>query len=391
MNAKPNEPHDLAKVSRRTLTVVAVVIAGTMAGLFLLGLGLRHARIATRESMAREIRDQPPVVLVVHPSATQQSFELTLPADVRAYAATALYARTNGYLASWTTDIGARVRQGDLLATLSAPDTDAQLEQAEAAQRQMAATSELSAATDARYRGLIDTQGVTQEQLDQFDSARQQAAANLAAATATVDRLKALVAFERITAPFDGVVTARNYDTGALISATNTAPGQELFDVADEDRLRVFVNVPQADALLVKVDQPVALVLERNFPGHRFTGVVKRSAGALDPVTRTLRTELDFRNDDPAGRILPGMYGEAVFTLHRDRPVLTIPTSALLFETEGKEVAIVGPGNRIHFQKVVLGTDFGTEIEVSSGLDADAEVVANPGEELAEGIVVSPR
>jgi RND family efflux transporter MFP subunit len=231
---------------------------------------------------------------------------------------------------------------------------------------------------------------VTQQQLDQFHSSSQQSAANVAAAAATVDRMKALVGFEKIVAPFDGVVTARNYDDGALISASNIAPGQELFDVAEDDRLRVFVNVPQAYARLVKFNQPVALALERNFPGHKFAGVVQRSAGVLDPVTRTLRTELDFKNDDPAGRILPGMYGEAVFTLQRDQPVLTIPTSALLFEAEGKEVAIVDSDNKIHFQKIVPGTDFGTEIEVTSGLKIGDRVVANPGEQLAEGIAVTP-
>jgi len=390
MKSKPDAPSDLPKISQRTLTIIAVVMAGVMACFFVLGFWLRHERIKKREAMAKEIRDQPLVVLVVEPKATQQSFELTLPADVRPFAATALYARTNGYLASWKTDIHDRVATGDLMALISAPDTDADLEQAQANLQQMETAFRLADATDQRYRGLISTQGVTQQQLDQFHSSTEQARANVAAAAATVDRMKALVGFEKITAPFDGVVTARNYDTGALISSSNIAPGQELFDVAEDDRLRVFVNVPQAYSLLVKFDQPVALALERNFPGHKFSGIVARSAGTLDPVTRTLRTELDFKNDDPVGRILPGMYGEAVFTLQRDQPVLTIPTSALLFEAEGREVALVDRDNKIHFQKIVPGTDFGTEMEISSGLKVGDRVVANPGEQLAEGIVVTP-
>jgi RND family efflux transporter MFP subunit len=203
--------------------------------------------------------------------------------------------------------------------------------------------------------------------------------------------LNALVGFEKIVAPFDGVVTARNYDVGALIQATNSGPGQELFDIAEDDKLRVFVNIPQAYAVLVKFGQPVNLALERNYPNHTFTGVVARSTGTIDPVARTLRTELDFKNDDPEHRIFPGMYGEALFHIDRDEPVLTVPTSALLFEADGKEVAIVDGSNKIHFQRIVPGRDFGTEIEIVSGLKGDERIVANPGEQLIEGLVVAPQ
>ncbi len=312
-----------------------------MAALFILGFWIRHERVSKREKMAEENRDRRPVVQVVLPKATQKSFELTLPADVRPYATTALYARTNGYLASWKYDINDRVKKGDLMAVISAPDTDADLEQAEATLNQQTTNHQLASATEERYRGLIATHGVTQQTLDQFHSAQEQAKAGVTSAQADVDRLKALVGFEKITAPFDGVVTARNYDVGALISASNIGPGQELFDLAEDDRLRVFVNVPQAYSLLIKYGQPVTLALERNFPGHKFTGVVARSSGLLDPVTRTLRTELDFKNDDPSHPLFPGMYGEAIFAIERDQPVLTVPTSALLFEAEGKEVAVV--------------------------------------------------
>ena len=207
--------------------------------------------------------------------------------------------------------------------------------------------------------------------------------------SASVDRLQALVGFEKIVAPFDGVVTARTYDVGALIQAANNAPGQEMFDVVDDDRLRVFANIPQAYALLIKMGQPVGLVLERNYPGQKFMGVVARSAGTLDLVTRTLRMELDFKNDDPAHHIYPGSFGEVILGIQRDQPVLTVPTSALLFESDGKQVAIVTPENKIHFQKIVPGRDFGTEIEISSGLKGDENVVANPGEQLTEGIEVT--
>jgi RND family efflux transporter MFP subunit len=396
-------PHDLPKISQMTLTIIAIVMVLVFAGLFVLGFWPRHERIKEREAMAREIRDQKPVVQVVQPKTTGKSVELTLPADVRAYAATALYARINGYLAFWKVDINDHVKKGDLLAVISAPDADADLKQAEANLDQAKANVnqqqtnyELADATYQRYKGLIPTHGVTQQQLDQYRSATEQAKAALIAAkanvessAAAVERLRTLTKFEEIIAPFDGVITARTYDPGALISAANIGPGQELFDIAEDDWLRVFVNVPQAYSTLITFDQPVMLVLERNYPGHKFDGWLKRSTSVLDPVTRTLRTELDFKNDDPTYRIFPGMYGQAIFSIRRDQPVLTIPTSAMLFEADGKQVAVVGSDNRIHYQNITPGRDFGTEIEVLSGLRGAEQIVTNPGEQLAEGVEVS--
>jgi RND family efflux transporter MFP subunit len=390
MKTSESPPDDLPKISSRTIAIIAVVAVAAAAGFFVLGFWPRHERIKGREALAREIRNQPLVVQVVQPRKTDKPVELALPADIHPYAATALYARANGFLASWTVDINDRVKKGDVMAVISAPDIDADLEQAQASLIQQQTNYELAAATDERYRGLIPTRGVTQQQLDQFHSAMAQAKANVGSAAAAVDRLKTLTSFEKIAAPFDGVVTARNYDVGALISASNTGMGQELFDLVEDDRLRVFVNVPQVYSLLIKFEEPVTLTLEQNYPGHKFTGLVKRSAGTLDPVTRTLRTELEFKNDDPAHRIFPGMYGQAVFTLKRDRPVLTVPTSALLFEADGKQIAVVDHDNKVHFQKITPGSDFGTEIEVVSGLKGDERIVANPGEQLVEGVAVSP-
>jgi len=396
-------PQNLPKISKTVLAIVAALTAAVFAGLFILGFWPRHERIKEREAIAREIHDQKPVVQVVHPKMTAASVELTLPADVRAYAATALYARINGYLAFWNVDIDDHVKKGDLLAVISAPDTDADLTQAEANLEQAKANVnqqqtnyELADVTYQRYKGLIPSGGVTQLQLDQYRSALEQAKATLIAAKANVEsaaaaavRLRTLTNFEKIVAPFDGVITARTYDPGALISASNIGPGQELFDLAEDDWLRVFVNVPQAYSTLIRFDQPVTLALERNYPGHRFMGWVKRSTSVLDPVTRTLRTELDFKNDDPAYRIFPGMYGQASFSITREQPVLTIPTSAMLFEADGKQVAVVLSDGKIHFQKVTPGSDLGTEIEILSGLKGTEQIVSNPGEKLAEDVEVS--
>jgi len=387
--AKPAER--LPKVKPRTLLWTGAGLVAALVVLFILGFWIRHRRIAERERMADEIRRRPPPVQVVAPKATAADFPLSLPADVRAFATTSLYARTNGYLAAWKADIYDRVKRGDLLAVISAPDTDADLAQAQANLNQQKTNYGLSVATEDRYRGLIATQGVTQQQLDTYHANREQADANVRAAAAAVAKMQALVDFERIVAPFDGVVTARNYDVGALISAANIGAGQQLFDLAEDDRLRVFVNVPQPYVMMVKYGQPVDLTFERNFPGHTFTGVVARSAGTLDPTTRTLRTELDFTNDDPNFHIFPGMYGEATFHIRRLHPVLTVPTSALLFEANGKQVAVVTAENKIHFQPIVPGSDFGTEIEILQGLKGDERVVANPGEQLSEGMAVTAR
>jgi RND family efflux transporter MFP subunit len=384
-------PKHLPKVSPHVLRLIAVCVVLALGAVFILGFWIHHERVAKREKMAEEMRNRKPVVLVVRPKATQKSFELRLPADIRAFAATSLYARTNGYLASWTVDINDRVKKGDVMAVIAAPDTDADLEQAQAALNQQQTNYKLTDVTAERYNGLVAVQGVTQQQLDQFNSAREQAKAGVVSSAASVDRLKALVGFEKIIAPFDGVVTARNYDLGALISATNIGPGQQLFDVAEDDKLRVFVNIPQTYAYLVQYGQDVELALERNYPGHRFKGLLSRSAGSLDPVTRTLRTELDFQNNDPAGHLFPGMYGEAIFEIHREKAVLTIPTSALLFEADGKQVAVVDQDNKVHFQKILPGNDFGTEIEALAGLKGDERIVANPGLGLGEGVVVSPQ
>jgi RND family efflux transporter MFP subunit len=403
MGANQAIPDDLPKIKKRALAIIAIVLVLAFAGFFVLGIWPRHERIKEREAIAQDNQDRKPIVQVELPKATAKSVDLTLPADIHAYAETALYARINGYLAFWKADIGDRVKKGDLLAVISAPDTDADFKQAEANLdlakanvNQQQTNYDLAAATYERYKGLIPTGGVTQQQLDQYRSAMEAAKANLIAAKASVkssgaaaDRLQTLTEFEKIIAPFDGVITARNYDAGALISASNIGQGQELFDISEDDWLRVFVNVPQTYSTVIQFDQPVTLALERNYPGHKFTGSVKRSTNLLDMTTRTLRTELDFKNDDPMHRIIPGMYGQAIFAIRRNQPVLTVPTSAMLFEADGKQVAVVGGDNKIHFQKITLGNDFGTEIEVLSGLKGDEQVVSNPGEKLAEGVEVT--
>jgi RND family efflux transporter MFP subunit len=287
------------------------------------------------------------------------------------------------------------VEAGELLAQIDAPDTDAQLNQSRAALEQAKANVvkaqadlALAQATYVRYHGLLASGGVTQQDLDQRQSDVNQTQAEKAAADAavksaqaTVERLEAEQGFETIVAPFSGTITVRTYDVGALISTANNAAGQELFRIAETDKLRIFTKVPQPYVTLLRPHEPVDFEV-RNYPGRKFTAYLDRTAGALEQSTRTLLTQLDYDNRD--GDLWAGMYGQVLFDLHRDKPVLTVPTSALIFEAEGMQIGVV-QGDKVHFHKVTLGRDFGNTVEVLTGITGDDRVVTNPGERISDG------
>jgi RND family efflux transporter MFP subunit len=390
-------PTDLPRISGRALLLAAVVTLALFFILFLVGYLPHLARMRMLAERARADAQQPPLVDVVYPRAMPLIQNVELPGTATPMQQTSIYARVNGYLKRWTADIGDHAARGQVLAEIDAPDVDAQLNSARAGLEvaranvvKAAADLDLAQATYKRYRGLIETAGVTQQQLDQFQSQVNQATAakagadaSVKSAQANVEQLSATQGFEKIIAPFDGVITARNYDVGALISPANTASGQELFRIAQTDKLRVFVSVPQAYAALVKPGQDVSFTVS-NSP-NAFHGKMARSAGALDPVTRTLLTELDFDNQD--GRLFAGMFGQVNFEIRNDHPTLTIPTSAAMFEDTGSQVAVVAD-NKIHFTKVTLGRDMGTEIEIIDGLRGGEQIVSTPGERITDGIEV---
>jgi RND family efflux transporter MFP subunit len=250
---------------------------------------------------------------------------------------------------------------------------------------------ELGKTTLERYESLAKSGGVTQQQLDekrnqytQTQAAAEAAQANLAASTADVQRLEALVGFAKIVAPFAGTITSRGYDVGARLSSTDAGAGREIFQLAQTDMLRVFVNVPQAYVTLMKVGQNAELEVG-NYPGRKFVGKITRSSGAIDPTTRTQRYEVDFPNKD--GVLTAGMYAQVRFHLFQEQPPLIVPSSALVYDAQGMRIAIVKDG-KAHFQNVAVGRDFGTEIEVQEGLQPGEMVVANPGERLSEGVEV---
>jgi RND family efflux transporter MFP subunit len=397
-------PTDLPRVRTPAVIVVAVVTLLAFGGLFLLGWMPRQHQAAELREQSAALSDDAPSVLVTQPKRTDKPQDLILPADVRARQETSLFPRANGYLKRVLVDIGDRVEAGQLLAEIEQPDVDADLNQAKASYALSNANLikaqndfELAQTTLKRYEGFAQSGGVTQQQLDekragftQMQSALAAAQANVKVSDAAIQRLTSMQAFEKVTAPFAGTITARNYDVGALMSATNTAQGRELFRIADVSTLRVYVNVPQTYATAVKTGQEAALIV-RNYGGQEFAGRVVRSAGALDPATRTLRYEIQVPNDK--GTLYAGMYGQAKLAVTQTQSPMVVPTSALVFDAQGTKVWTVEDG-KAHARTVDVGRDFGTEVEIESGLKGDESVVTNPGDRLADNVqvhVTTPR
>jgi RND family efflux transporter MFP subunit len=389
-------PQDLPHFSKGKLLITLGVVIAVFVVAFLSRWIPDRIHEARLSEEAQAAADAPPIVDVVHPTPLPADEDLILFASVSPMQQTSLYARVDGYLKRWMFDINSHVEQGQLLAEISAPDTDAQLNEARAMLEQAKANVvnaqsnlDLANSTYQRYHGLLATGSVTQQDLDTRQSNASQAAAAKAAADAavksaqaTVERLEAEQGFEKIVAPFSGTITLRPYDVGARITASDTTPGHELFDIAETDKLRVWVYVPQNDVTHMQIGQPVWLEVPRNYPGERFNGIVARWAGVLDPNTRTMLTELDFDNAD--GRLWAGMYATVHITIHRGHPVLTVPTPAMLFEPSGTLVAVASD-NKVHFKKVKVGQDLGTRLEILDGLSDNDLVVTNPGEKLEEG------
>jgi RND family efflux transporter MFP subunit len=329
-----------------------------------------------------------PPVAVVHASRAAKAEEVILPANIQAFLDAPIYARTNGYLKHWYFDIGAHVKQGDLLAQIESPEVDQQLQQAREELNTAQANLHLSQITAERYSGLFKTDSVAKQDVDNAVQDEAAKAATVKSAQANVDRLLQLVSFEKVIAPFTGVVTARNTDVGQLIqqgpSQGGTSP-RELFHVATVDKLRVFINVPQVYSHETKPGMHSDLTVPE-MPGRRFTGTIVRTADAIDPATRTLLVEVDIPNG--AGLLFPGAYAEMHFGLKNNQQTLVIPATSLIFGTQGLHVPVIAAGSKISMLPVIVGRDFGTTVEILSGLPADSTIVANPPDSLVEGEAV---
>jgi RND family efflux transporter MFP subunit len=325
-------------------------------------------------------------VTTITPTAGGDGQPLTLPGTLLGVIESTVYARSNGYVVRWVKDIGSAVKKGDLLAEITAPEIDEELSQAVSARVQAAASADLAKSTADRWKALRQKDAVTQQDLDERQSAYNQAAASLAAADANVGRLRKLQGFNQVVAPFDGVVTRRNIDVGDLVNAGNGGSGQALFAVAQVDPLRLYVYVPQAYAHQVKIGDAVTVTLAER-TGGEYRGAVARTARAIDTATRTMQVEI--RVPNPSGALIAGSYVQVTLPINVDVQVLVVPTNVLLFRPDGTRVALVDSGGRVHTALVKLGTDFGTSVEVLSGLHAADRIVLNPADSLADGDVVT--
>ncbi len=395
-----------AGVHRWRLLVAVLIIAVLV--LLLAGIVPRIQQQAALKADANAVKTTLPKVPVVAVRRAPEVTNLVLPGNTRGYQETPIYPRTNGYVKSYLVEIGQPVQAGQLLAEIETPDVDKQLGQALGTYSQSRATLgqaranlELARVSMDRWQRLVQYNAVSRQEADTYRLQFEARQADVVAAEATmkandenVRRFKYLQSFQKITAPFDGIVTARNVDVGALVTDGTGAASQgalfatrELFRVAQIEVLRIYVNVPQTFVTSVQAGQ-TAQVVVRDVPQRTFTGKVTRTAGALDPASRTLLTEVDVANPDHV--LFPGMYAEVTFNMVRTEPPLLVPGSALIVRADGQYVAVVDQDHVLHFRKVGLGRDYGRETEIVSGLADNETIVSNPTDDVREGAKVEP-
>jgi len=362
---------------RKALTLVGVMLLLLLvAGGFTMLERMSHERALAKETEIETV----PTVAVVNPVSEKPDEDLVLPGSLLAYEESPIYARTSGYLVRWYKDIGSRITKGELLAKIDTPEVDQELNQTRATRLQIVAQMELAKISADRWEALRKTDSVSAQEADQQTSGYKQAQANLAAADANVRRLEQLEGFKEVYAPFSGVLTRRNVDPGALINAG--AAGRELFDLARVDPLRVYTSVPQAYAPYIKVGAKTPVTLQE-FPGQKFYGIIVRTAEAIDPVTRTLLTEVDVPNKD--GRLLPGSFGVVHFAVGSNVNKVTIPVNTMLFRAQGAQVAVVGSDGKVRLRPINIGRDYGTTLEILGGVSATDKIVVNPADSLEDG------
>jgi RND family efflux transporter MFP subunit len=324
-------------------------------------------------------------VSVVHPKIGAPSSDLALPGTLQAYSDSPIYARTNGYVAHWYADIGTHVHQGQLLAVIESPEVDQELNQARASLSQVQANLTLAGITAKRYQELIKTNAVSQQDVDQNNQNLEAQQANLQSAGANVSRLQQMQGFERVIAPFDGIITQRQTDIGDLVNAGNGGTAFELFRMSKINTVRIFVPVPEEYSEQITNGLKATLELTA-LPGKQFDGVVVRSSHAIDAGSHTLLTEIDVPN--PSGQLMPGAYAEVHLKVSAPISSLIIPSGAVLYQAAGPQVAIATDENEIALKKVRLGRDFGDTVEITGGLSMEDAVVASPPDYLVDGMRV---
>jgi RND family efflux transporter MFP subunit len=377
---EPMLPPKPERAKLKSFLFVLVVAAAVLAYFVITGINSRAEAKSglEKDALAMAI----PTVTVIHPGSGAKADEIVLPGNMQAFVDTPIWARASGYLKAWHVDIGARVKKGQLLAEIEAPEINQQLQQARAQLSTDEANLKLADITAERYSGLLKQDSVSKQDVD---NAVQNAAARKAtveSSRANVARLEEMVGYEKVYAPFDGVVTARNVDVGALINADANTPGKELFHLASNSTLRVYVNVPEAYSRTTREGVQAYVTLDE-YPGRKFSGTVVRNANAIDATSRTLLVEVDVKN--PSGQLLPGSY----VSVHLQLPSqagqsVTIPANSLIFRSQGLQVALVRD-NKTVLVPVTLGHDFGDSVEVVHGIQPNDAVIVNPSDSLRAG------
>lgn len=398
--------------TKRTTRIAGAVLA--LAVLLAIGIVPRVLRNREARDIVHASTVLLPQVIVVHPQTAPAQSSLSLPGNLEPMYSASVFARTNGYVEKRFVDIGSHVKAGQILAIISTPEVDQQLNQANADVLQAAAVVEQSKAalqqaqanldiariTKDRYSPLIARHAVTQQSLDEADQAFTARAADVAAANANigvaeaslqsrranVERLMQLQGFERVVAPFDGVVTARNVEQGDLVNDGSGNGARSLFTVAQSNVLRVQVEVPQSSALSIKTGQQATLTVEER-PGRQYVATVTRNAESVNLAARTMLTEVQVDNHD--GSLVPGMYGQVKFVVTESQPSLIIPSTALVIDKNGTHVVSVSADSRVHFVPVDIGQDMGAQVEISQGLHDGETLVTNPSDLLSDGQKVS--
>jgi len=372
----PPDPNISSASAHRTRRygLAALVIALSLAAWGII------SRVSARAALATDTAELAiPTVSTIRPTPGSAAEELVLPGSVQAYNEAMIFARTNGYLRQWHTDIGTRVTKGQLLAEIDTPEVDQQLRQARADLATAQANFQLAHTTDQRWRELLTTNSVSHQAADSAAGDASAKKAALASAEANVARLSDLESFKRLLAPFDGVVTSRNTDIGSLI---NAGQGSALFRVADTSKLRVYVLVPQLYAANTTPGLQADLTFPER-PGKIYPAQVVRTADALDPTSRTLQVELLV--DNSSGELFPGAYSQVNFKIPRGTGHLSVPANAVLFRSTDLQVAVVGADNRVTLKNITTGRDSGTSLEVLAGLTAGEDIIVNPSDSLETG------
>ncbi len=354
----------------RSVAVWGPIAAAGVLVLFVIIGSWRHVHAHNeQERFAQQINKL--TVDVVNAQRDEKPKELILPGTIQAIKQTTIYPRSNGYVESWKVDIGDNVEAGQLLAEIATPEVDQQLAQARAQE-------EIAKVTADRWRDLVQKNVVSRQEYDQNEKAYEAAKANL-------EQLQKIQGFQQILAPFAGKIAARNIDIGTLVTAGTGNSGTPLFSIVQSDVLRVYVFAPQENAPSIHEGLAAKIILQE-YPGQEFDGKVTRTAGALDPQSRTMQVEVQVPNGD--GKLYAGMYGQVKFLLTDENAPIVVPANAFVFRKEGSQVATIENANRVHWQNIRVGRDFGDRIEVLDGLKENTKVVMNPTDDLREGIHV---